>query len=397
MKPLLTLKVLDLTDGNPYIGSMFADYGAEVLKIETPGTGDSIRRRGAAADGTEGIYQAYYNRGKKSMALDLTKSEGQELLKRLVPRFDMLAVNQSEESMSAIGLSYSELKALNPRLVYGVLTPFGEDGPWKDLPDYDLLIMARTGLLEKTGFPEKPTRFGFPLGYFYSSWHLTGGMLAAYLRMQETGSGCKVSTSTWHTMMSLDDTFAECMLGLNTLPKRLGNGFPTTNPTDTFKCRNGWFSLSIGSDQQWAAFSRAAGKDEWAEDPRYAQDPARSMEHYFGDLDQQLRDFFAVITIEEADRICREAMAPGGPCNTVKELAEDEQTAVRRMLLHVADPQFGDTLQIGKPAKFLKEDAGDNEIAAAPALGAHTASVLKALRMTPAEINALKADGVIGR
>lgn len=395
MRPLLSLKVLDLTDGNPYIGSMFADYGAEVLKIETPGTGDSIRRRGASSGETEGIYQAYYNRSKKSMTLDITKPAGQEILKRLAPQYDMIAVNCAEEKMSALGLGYADLKALNPKLVYGVLTAFGEEGPWKDMPDYDLIAMARSGLLEKTGFPEKPTKFGFPLGYYYSSWHLTAGMLAAYLKALETGEGQKVSTSTWHTMMSLDDTFAECMLAMNTLPKRIGNGFPTTNPTDTFKCKNGWFSLSIGSDAQWIGFAEAAGRKDWAEDPRYAHDPARSMENYFGDLDGQLRDYFATITIEEADRICREAMAPGGPCNTVKELVEDEQVAVREMIQHVNDSKLGDTLQLGKPAKFLRDDENDNEIAPAPALGAHTAQVLETLQMTPEQVKTLKADGVI--
>lgn len=384
-----------MTDGNPYIGSMFADYGAEVLKIEVPKVGDSIRSKGAAPGEAEGIYQAYYNRGKKSMTLNLEKPQGQEILKRFVTQFDMLAVNQSEEAMSALGLGYETLKEWNPKLIYGVLTPFGEEGPWKNLPDYDLLVMARTGLLEKTGFLEKPTRFGFPLGYFYSSWHLTAGMLAAYLKMQKTGEGEKVSTSTWHTMMSLDDTFAECLLGMNTLPKRLGNGFPTTNPTDTFKCKNGWFSLSIGSDQQWMAFSYAAGRKDWAEDPRYAHDPVRSMENYFGDLDQQLRDYFAGITIEEADAICREAMAPGGPCNTVKELVSDEQVKVRQMLIHVKDSKLGDTLQLGKPAKFLKEDDKDNEIAAASALGEDTVSMLEQLNLSSEEIDALNADGII--
>ncbi len=395
MKPLRSLKVLDLTDGNPYIGSMFADYGAEVLKIETPGQGDSIRKRGAGAGEHEGIYQAYYNRGKESMTLNLTDPRGQEILKRLVPLYDMLAVNKAEEEMRALGLGYEELKAVNPRLVYGVLTPFGEEGPWKDLPDYDLLIMARTGLLEKTGMPEKPTKFGFPLGYLYSSWHLTAGMLAAYLKAQETGEGQKVSTSTWHTMMELDDTFAECLLGMNTLPKRIGNGFPTTNPTDTFRCKDGWFSLSIGSDQQWIAFARTAGRDDWAEDPRYAHDPARSMENYFGDLDQQLRNYFATITIGEADRICREAMVPGGPCNTVRELVEDEQVADRQMLLHVEDVRLGDTLQIGKPAKFLREDEHDNEITSAPVLGADNDRILAQLQIPNDEIEDLRAKGVI--
>lgn len=396
MKPLNGLRILDLTDGNPYIGSMFADYGAEVVKIEKPGAGDSIRRRGADSDHPEGIYQAYYNRNKKSATVDVTNPRGQEIVRRMVPHFDMLAVNVPEAVLADRGLGYEALKALNPKLVYGVLTPFGEQGPWKDYPDYDLIVMARSGLLDKTGFPEKPTRFGFPLGYYYGSWHLTAGMMAAYLKAMETGEGQKVSVSSWQAVMSVDDTFAQCLVGMNELPKRIGNGFPTTNPTDTFKCRNGWFALSIGSDQQWWAFSKAAGRNDWIEDPRYSHDPVRSMEHYFGDLDLQLKDYFASITIEEADRVCKEAMVPGAPCNTVNELVKDEQVKVREMILPLHDPKVGDTLQIGKPAKFLRDNESDNDIAPAPALGEHTASVLKKdVRLTDSEIAALKKAAVI--
>ncbi|MEG1720834.1 MAG: CoA transferase, partial [Pseudoflavonifractor sp.] len=244
--------------------------------------------------------------------------------------------------------------------------------------------------MEKTGFPEKPTRIAPPLSYYYGSWHLTAGMLAAYLQAQTTGEGQKVSTSAWQCIMSIDDTYAQCLLGMNELPRRIANGFPTTNPTDTFHCKNGWFSLSIGSDQQWWAFSKAAGRNDWIEDPRYSHDPVRSMENYFGDLDQQLRDYFATITIEEADRICREAMAPGGPCNTVKELVTDPQVADRQMLLDV----HGMT-QLGKAAKFLRDNEHDNELAPAPALGADTAAVLTAAHFTSGEVDALKADGVL--
>jgi len=396
MKPLIGLRVLDLTDGNPYIGSMFADYGAEVVKIEVPGSGDSIRRRGAKSEDQEGIYQAYYNRAKKSMTIDITTTQGQEIIRKLVPHFDMLVINVAEENMAPLGIDYETLRSYNRKLVYGVLTPFGEDGPWKDMPDYDLLVMARSGLLDKTGFPEKPTRIGFPLGYYYGSWHLTAGMLAAYLKAQETGEGQNVSTSSWQCVMSVDDTFAQCLAGMNELPKRIGNGFPTTNPTDTFRCKNGWFSLSIGSDQQWWAFSKAAGKTDWIENPKYSHDPVRSMENYFGDLDQQLRDYFSGITIEEADRVCKEAMVPGGPCNTVNELLNDEQVKVRQMILPVEDPKIGETLQIGKPAKFLRDDENDNDIASAPSLGQHTEPILRQLlKLSDVEMEALRKASVI--
>lgn len=393
MKPLDSLKVLDLTDGNPYTGSMFADYGAEVLKIESPNGGDTIRRRGADGE-KEGLYQAFYNRGKKSMTLDITKPAGQEIIKRLAAGFDMLVVNKSEEQMKAFGLGYEDLKAVNPKLVYGVLTPYGEEGPWKDMPDYDLLINSRSGLQHTTGMPEKPTKFGFPLGYIYSSWHLSAGMLAAYLKAQETGEGMKVSVSVWHTLVSLDDAIYGTFAGLNQLPKRIGNGFPTTNPTDTFKCKDGWFTLSIGSDAQWISFAKCAGKTLWYEDPRYAHDPARSLENYFGDLDQQLVEYFATLTLEEADMLCREAMVPGGPCNTFRELASDAQVEDRHMLVHIEDPQFGDTLQLGVPGKFSGTDFAD-DIAPAPALGADTKAYLDTLGVNPEEMDKLRADGII--
>ena len=395
MKPLASLKILDLTDGNPYPGSLFADYGAEVLKIEPPGRGDSIRRRGAAANGAEGPYAPYYNRGKKSMTLDLSRSAGQEVLRRLVPGFDMLVANAPEARLAELGLGYARLKELNPKLVYGVLTPFGEEGPWKDLPDYDLLVMARTGLLEKTGMPDKPTRIGPPLAYYYGAWHLTAGMMAAWLDAQESGRGRKVSVSSWQAICSVDDTYVQGLQGLNTLPKRIGNGFPTTNPTDTFQCKNGWFALSIGSDAQWLAFAAGAGRDDWGEGTVYAHDPDRSMKHYFGELDGQLRDYFRSITIEEADRICREAMVPGGPCNTVRELMDDEQVAARHMLLEVEDPVLGKVTQLGKPAKFLRDAEGDDAVDPAPALGAHTDRVLAGLGMAEQEISDLRRRGAI--
>lgn len=395
MKPLRSLKVLDLTSGNPYAGSMLADYGAEVLKIEAPGSGDAIRRRGVKPGEREGVYASFYNRSKRSMTLDLEKPAGQEILRRLAAGFDMLVVNRPESEMARLGLDYSTLRAVNPALVYGVLTPFGEEGPWKDLPDYDLLVMARTGLLEKTGMPDKPTRIGSPLSYYYGSWHLTAGMLAAYLDACKTGQGRKVSCSCWQAICSIDDTYVQGLQGMNTLPKRIGNGFPTTNPTDTFRCKNGWFALSIGSDAQWLAFAEGAGRPDWGEGTVYAHDPDRSMKHYFGDLDQQLRDYFLTITIEEADQICRQAMVPGGPCNTVKELMSDEQVAARHMLLSVNDPVLGTVQQLGKPAKFLRDNEGDDEVTPAPALGADTEAVLKSLELPPEQIEQLRSSGVI--
>jgi crotonobetainyl-CoA:carnitine CoA-transferase CaiB-like acyl-CoA transferase len=141
----------------------------------------------------------------------------------------------------------------------------------------------------------------------------------------------------------------------------------------------------------------AAGKKaEWAEDPRYSHDPVRSMENYFGDLDQQLKAYFAAITIEEADRICRQAMVPGGPCNTVKELMTDEQAAARGMIITLEDPRLGFMRQLGRAAKFLREGGeADPPITPAPALGAHTVQALESIGLTSEEIASLGKAGVI--
>lgn len=396
MKPLQGIKVIDLTNGNPYIGSLFADYGAEVVKIENPVKGDDVRRRGSKDGESEGVYQNYYGRGKLSVGLDWRSEEGADVVRRMIPNVDMICANEPESALARFGLGYEQLKALNPKLVYGVLTPFGEEGPWKDYPDYDLVVMARGALLERTGLPEKPTRIGFPLAYYYGSWHLTAGMLAAFFASLSNGEGRKVSVSCWHAIMSVDETDYPCMFGLNVLPVRIGNGFPTTNPTDTFRCKNGWFSLSIGSDQQWHSFSREAGRQDWIDDPRYSCDPARSLENYFGDLDQQLKDFFMTITIEEADRICRAAMVPGAPCNTVRELVDDEQTAVRGMLKKSVLSDGREALQIGYPIKFSGSSESDYVVPSADALGAHTKEILEALAgVSEDEFKALNEKAVV--
>lgn len=390
MKPLEGLNILDMTDGIPYIGSMFSDYGANLIKVELPNEGDSIRKRGSSK-GEDGPYTGFYLRGKKSFAVDYTTTEGRDIIYKIIKRVDMVVFNKLEDKLSEMGYDYKSIKEINTKIIYGNLTPFGEVGPWKDIPDYDLLVMAKSALLEKTGMPEKPTKFGFPLGYIYASWHLTAGMMAAYLESLNTGEGKKVTCDSWQTVMSLDDTFAQCFQGLNVLPKRIGNGFPTTNPTDTFKCKDGWFSLSIGSDTQWLNFVREAGKEaDWGEGTVYAHDPDRSMKHYFGDLDKQLVEFFKTITLDEADDICRRAFVPGGPCNTVEELVKDDQVRTRNMLIDV----YGQK-QVGVPAKFSSDDKDGVISNKAPSIGENTEEILGGLDLSDEDIKNLKSKEIV--
>ena len=395
MNPLVGMKVLDLTDGNGYVTVMLADYGAEVVKIERPGVGDSNRKLGPQKDG-EGIYQPYYNRGKKSVTLDLEQPEGREILRKMVPNFDVVVENMPLGKMESLGLGYEELEKLNPKLVYGSITGWGTKGPWKDYPAVDLLVQAKTGFISFTGFPEKPSVIGYPVAVFYAANYLAAGIVAACTYAEETGIGQKVEVSLWESLLSVHEDKLLTHFIVNDSIKRIGNSYPTVQPTETYKCKDGWFSLSVGTDKHWADLCREMGWNDLAEVERYKYDPDRSMKYYWGDLEVELKKRYAEVTLEEADMGCRRAMVPGGPVNTIKELLVDEQVAVHKMLLEVDDPRYGKILQLGKNKKYHQDNEHDDELKPAPTLGQNNDEIfIGLLGMSEAELSALKAKNVI--
>ena len=394
MNPIAGMRVLDLTDGNGYPTVILADYGAEVVKVEKPGVGDSNRRLGPQKDG-EGIFQTYYNRGKKSITLDITTAEGQQLLRELVKHFDVLVENFPPETMESYGLGYEELEKIQPKLIYGSLTGWGKKGPLKDYPAIDLLVQAKTGFMSFTGLPEKPTRIGFPISVFYAANYLAAGIVAAYDYADQTGIGQKVEVNLWECLMSVHDDKLVTHFIANEPIQRIGNSFPTVNPQDTFRCKDGWFALSVGTDKHWADLCREMGWDDLGAVERYKHDPDRSMKYYWGDLELEMKKHYAEATLEEADMACRRAMVPGGPVNTIKELLTDEQVAVHNMLIEVDDKRFGKTMQIGRNKKF-GDVSEEPPIQGSCALGEHNDEIFAGLlNLDQARIAALKEAGVI--
>lgn len=394
MKPLQGLKVLDLTTLNGFATMTLADYGAEVVKVERPGSGDPIRVWEPLKDGVS-PYQAFLDRGKKSITLDITSEQGKELFKKLVKHFDVVVENFRPGKMDELGLGYSTLEKVNPKIILASLTGFGTKGPWKDYPAFDIIVQAKTGFMEFTGFPEDPpTLIGFPISDQYACLYLASAISAAYFHVLRTGEGQHVQTSLWEALFSAqEDKFMYTELGCP--PKRLGNAHPDINPYDIIKCKDGYMTLGVSTDPQWAAFSRKFGKPEWAEDPKYKDMDPRGA-NYFNDLRPKLEELLSNYTMAEIDAACMEVMVPAAPCNTITMAMEEKQIQLRNMVVEVNDSRLGKIQMVGKTAKYHRDNEHDNHFESAPRLGEHNELYYKnMLRLSDADLAQLKQQHTI--
>lgn len=394
MKPLRGMKVLDLTTLNGFATMTLADYGAEVVKVERPGSGDPIRVWEPLKDGIS-PYQAFLDRGKKSITLDLNTEEGKDIFKKLVRQSDAVVENFKYGKMDKLGLGYEALEAINPRIILASLTGFGNTGPWRDYPAFDIIVQAKSGFMEFTGFPdEPPTVIGFPISDQYSCLYLAAAVTSAYFHVLRTGEGQHVETSMWEALVSAqEDKFM--YTELDQPPKRLGNAHPDINPYDIIKCKDGYMTLGISTDPQWAAFCHQFGKPEWAADPKYEELDTRAL-NYFDDLRLKLEELLANFTLKELDEGCIAAKVPCAPCNDIIAAINDPQIKVRNMVVEVEDARIGTISMVGKTAKYHQDNGHDDELASAPELGQHNDEYYKGLLgMSNEQYASLRAANVI--
>lgn len=394
MKPLKGMKVLDLTTLNGFATMTLADYGAEVVKVERPGSGDPIRAWGPFKDGVS-PYQAFLDRGKKSISLDITTEEGKEIFKELVKHFDVVVENFRNGKMEELGLSYEELEKVNPKIILASLTGFGTVGAWKDFPAFDIIVQAKAGFMEFTGFPdEAPTLIGFPIADQYSCLYLASAITSAYFHVLRTGQGQHVYTSMWESLFSAQED-KMMYTQLCQPPKRLGNAHPEINPYDIIKCKDGYMTLGISTDPQWAAFCHQFGKPEWAEDPKYKDMEPRGL-NYFNDLRPKLEEFLKDFTMAELDAGCIAAKVPAAPCNTIEMAMNDPQIKIRNMVVSVEDSRLGTVKMVGKTAKFHQDNENDNYFESAPNLGEQNSHYYKeVLNYDENKMQELKDKGII--
>lgn len=392
MMPLQGMRVLDLTIGSGFASMELADYGAEVIKVETPGSGDPLRSWPPFKNGAN-PHHAYRNRGKKSITLNIQTDAGKEIFKKLVSTADVVLENFTPGFMEASGLGYDVLSGLKSDLVYARLSAYGSTGPEADMPQSELLAQAKTGVMHVTGFAENPpTRIGFSIAEHYAASFLSTSICMAVYHARETGEGQRVETSLLGSIASVTEDKILTFGATGEDPMRTGNAHPLINPYDIIKCQDGYVALGCSSDEQWLKFCDVFGHPEWKTDEKYNSNKVRG-HNYFGDLRVKIEELFSTLSMRVIADTCDAILIPGTLCSTTAEAVDEPQLLARNMLVTVEDKQLGSFTMPGKPVKFSNET--EAPIMPAPLLGEHNDAIYGALNYGVEELNRLHQDGVI--
>ena len=394
-RPLENIKVLDLTRvlAGPFCTMILSDLGAEVLKLEMPGTGDDARGFGPFKNGSS-LYFASINRDKKSISLNLKSEQGKLIFKQLLPQFDVLVENFRPGTMEKLGLGYEVLKELHPGLIYAASSGFGHSGPYSTRPSYDILAQAMGGIMSITGWPDSPpTRVGMSLGDITASLYTAIGINAALYHRTKTGLGQKIDVSMLDCQASiLENALARYQVEGKS-PEPLGNRHPTITPFQAFKASDGHFVVAVGNDNLWKSFCMAIDRQDLIDDPRFLTNGLRT--DNIDALVTILEPVFDKKPMNEWLQIIENAKVPCAPINTVDKLFEDKQLKARNMIIDLHDKDAGDIKIAGNPIKMttVPEVSRRNP---APCVGEHNEEILsKLLGMGPESIDELREKGVI--
>ncbi|MDR7549120.1 MAG: CoA transferase, partial [Armatimonadota bacterium] len=353
LAPLSDLLVVDLTRAlaGPYCTLMLGDLGARVIKVETPGTGDDTRGWGPPFLNGESAYFLGINRNKESLTLNLKHPEGQEVLRRLLVRGDVLVENFRPGTMDRLGFGYATVSAHNPRLVYCSISGFGQDGPYRERVAYDLILQGMGGLMGITGEEGGP-----PVKVGVAVTDIAAGMFAAYailaaLRVRDrTGQGQHVDVSMLDGQVAWMTYQAGSYFATGENPKRLGSAHPSLVPYQAFRTQDGYINIAVGSEAIWSRFVVAVGAPHLADDPRFRTNPDRVRHRDV--LIPLLEPIFAARTTGQWVSIMEQAGVPAGPIYLLSDLFADPQVRHRQMVVEVDHPRAGRIRQTGVPVKF---------------------------------------------
>lgn len=391
--PLHGLRVLDLTRvlAGPFCSMMMADMGAEIIKIEQPGTGDDTRNFAPFHKG-ESAYYMQVNRNKIGITLNL-KGKGRDLFLRMVRNADVVLENYRPGTMERLGLGYEELRAVNPRIVYGCVSGFGHNGPYSQRPGYDILAQAMGGLMSVTGWPGgQPTRSGVAMGDVLAGLSITIGVLAALRHRDQTGQGQKIDVALLDSVVACLEAQPQIYFVQGRDPSLTGNRYEPAYPYDSFATRDGSMVIGVGNDKLFVQFCDIMGCPELAQDPRFATNIQRVAHH--AELRPLIEDWTRTFDAAElVDKLVNLGI-PAGPINSVSDLVRDPQLAARDMFCHLDHPVAGPLTVTGSQFKFSETPASVRT--PAPTLGQDNVDVYKRLLgLSEAEIEALREERVI--
>ena len=391
---LAGLKVLDLTRGlaGPLCAMTLGDMGADVIKVEPP-TGDDTRHWGPPHVGGEAAYSLGVNRNKKSLKLDLAKPRAREILGALIKRSDVLIENYKLGTLAKWGFDAPWMKANAPRLVHCSITGYGETGPKADLPGYDFVLQAESGLMHITGAIDgAPVKHGVAIVDIATGLYATIGILGALQARGQTGNGQKVGVSLLETGLAMLANVAANHLATGNEARRFGNGHPNIVPYTTFASADGALALAVGNDGQFARFAEVAGHPEWAKDVRFAKNADRVKNRVA--IEVLVASAVALLSTAVWIEKLRAVGVPCGAVNGVKAALADAQSQARDMIIEMAHPTAGMLETLGFPLKLAGTPLGVRH--PPPLLGEHSADVLaRELGMSADEISQLKSEQLI--
>lgn len=393
--PLEGIRVIDLTRilAGPYCAMMLGDMGAEIIKIENPDGGDDTRSWGPPFLNGVSAYFLSINRNKKSLTLNLKDERGKALLRDLIRKGDVMVENFRPGALEKLGFSWEEIRRVNPRMIFASLSGFGQTGPRRSEPGFDVVIQGEGGVMSITGDPDgPPTKVGASIADITAGMLAAQGVMLALYHREKTGVGQMVDVSMLDGQVALLAYHANGYFATGRVPPRRGNRHPSITPYETYSCGDGYFNLGVGNDSLWRRFCDAMGLASLKEDPRFAVNKDRVNNRE--ELQRILDAFFAEKTVEETIEALREAGVPCGPINDIGQALSEPQVLAREMVVDVDAPVAGPTKVTGVPIK-LSETPGAVRTPP-PALGQHTDEVLEAvLGMDEAQRIALREAGVV--
>lgn len=396
--PLAGIKVLDLSRvlAGPFCSQMLGDLGAEVIKVEQPGQGDDTRKWGPPFLDDGSRDSAYYlcaNRNKRSIAIDLSRPEGQDLIRQLAAEADIVLENFRVGGLAKYGLDYPSLRAIKPDLIYCSVTGFGQTGPDKDKGGYDFLIQAMSGVMSVTGEAGRgPVKVGIPISDLTTGLYATISILAALQHRQRTGEGQHIDLALLDAQVAVLANQGSNWLNGGVEPTRLGNEHPTIVPYQDFACADGDIVIALGNDRQFRDLCGVLGLPELAEDPRFTASAARSANR--AAMFAVLKPAIARWNSAELLAALEAAKLPGGRINSIPEALAEPQLAARGMIHELPRSDGTPVRFIGFPAQFSASPA--NYRLAPPRAGEDTRAVLAArLGLSDAQIDALAAQGIV--
>lgn len=364
--PLSGYRVLDLSRilAGPWAGQGLADLGAEVIKVERPEAGDDTRHWGPpylktpqGEDTTESAYYLCANRGKQSITVDITTSEGQQTIHELVKECDVLIENYKVDGLKKYGLDYQSLQAINPKLVYCSITGFGQTGPYRNRAGYDFMIQGMGGLMSITGEKEDlpgggPQKVGVAVTDIFTGLYATIAIQGALLERQRSGLGQHIDLALFDVQAAVLANQASNYLVGGQVPQRLGNAHPNIVPYQAFATQDGHMILAIGNDRQFQAFAEIAGAAELAQNPRFATNPQRVAHRE--EVCKRVEQLLVKNTTEYWLNVLEQVSVPCSPINSIDQVFEDPHLRERGMVIKQQHPLAGEIELVGNPINYSR-------------------------------------------